>query len=198
MAGRRRWLNRRQTTRHRRTTVAVSVASNTGACGHVSGRIRASFLHRPAASDESARIPVQRSLHRIRHSRARRRRARQRRRGGRRGHSARRHALGRQGAGARGRPRQGRRRQARARSRRGARGDRPACSARASSPSRPVPEGLPIERVYVESGSDIEREIYLSPDAEPRARAHRGDRLGRGRHGHRGGRRARAGEDPHA
>ncbi len=24
------------------------------------------------------------------------------------------------------------------------------------------PEGLPVERVYVESGSDIEREIYLS------------------------------------
>ncbi len=30
------------------------------------------------------------------------------------------------------------------------------------------PEGLPIHSVYVESGSDIEREIYLSAHAESR------------------------------
>ena len=39
---------------------------------------------------------------------------------------------------------------------------RPACSASDSSPSRPAPQGLPVERVYVESGSEIERELYLS------------------------------------
>ena len=58
-------------------------------------------------------------------------------------------------------------------------------------------EGLPVERVYVESGSDIEREIYLSLTLNrERGRIAR-DRLGGRRHGYRRGRRAHAGEDPH-
>ena len=39
---------------------------------------------------------------------------------------------------------------------------RRACSARAWSRRRPAPDGLPVERVYVESGSEIARELYLS------------------------------------
>ena len=39
---------------------------------------------------------------------------------------------------------------------------RPGCSGSGWSPSRPAPAGLPVERVYVESGSEIARELYLS------------------------------------
>ncbi len=84
-------------------------------------------------------------------------------RGGRRGRAcAGRLAVGRQGAGARRRPRQGRRRQGGARPRCGARRRRGACSARAWSPRRPGPRACPSSKVYVETGSEIAREIYLS------------------------------------
>ena len=75
---------------------------------------------------------------------------------------ARRQALGRQGAGPCGRPRQGRRRQARA-----SRSAEVEQHAKAMLGTRLVthqsgPEGLPVDCVYVESGSSIDRELYLS------------------------------------
>ena len=36
------------------------------------------------------------------------------------------------------------------------------CSARRSSPSRPAPTGRVVRRLYIEEGSDIARELYLS------------------------------------
>ncbi len=111
---------------------------------------------------ESPRVSVQSFVRRVRHSRASGPRRHDARGGESRGHEARRQSLGRQGAGARGRPRQGRRRQAREVGRRGRAARQSACSARASSRIKAAPEGLPIDYVYVEAGSSIERELYLS------------------------------------
>ena len=57
------------------------------------------------------------------------------------------------------------------------------------------PEGLPVHQVYVEQGSKIAREIYLSLVLNREVGPDRLRRLGGGRHGHRGGRGAHAGED---
>ena len=114
-------------------------------------------------SDESPRIPIEGTIRRVRHSRAARATSpRHRPRPRRRPSQARRRALGRQGPGPRGRPRQGRRRQARA-----ARRPRSSSTRRRMLGTRLVthqtgPEGLPVDCVYVESGSSIERELYLS------------------------------------
>ena len=89
---------------------------------HDSGRIPALFSPPTPGPDEPARIPVERSVPRVRNSRAPGQRRPQRRGGRRRRQGVRRQALGGQGPGARRRPRQGRRRQAGARPRDGARG----------------------------------------------------------------------------
>ena len=58
------------------------------------------------------------------------------------------------------------------------------------------PEGLPVERVYVESGSDIAREMYLSLTLNRERATHRAHRLARRRHGYRGGGPQDTREDP--
>ena len=50
------------------------------------------------------------------------------------------------------------------------------------------PAGKVVNRVYIEDGSDIARELYLALLDRPRLLAHRLRLLDRGRHGHRGGR----------
>ncbi len=102
----------------------------------------ASF-YTPAESDEPPRVPVERSVPRVRHSRPRRQGGPERRRSRRGRAVVRRQPVGREGPGARRRPRQGRRRQARARSRHGAQARRRTCSASAWSPNKPVPKACP-------------------------------------------------------
>jgi hypothetical protein len=49
------------------------------------------------------------------------------------------------------------------------------------------PEGKEVGRVYVEEGTDIARELYLSMPDRPGDLAHHLHGLDRRRHGHRGG-----------
>ena len=116
--------------------------------------------------------------------------------------------LGGQGADPRRRPRQGqvqgglRRREGR-RARHASRSPRPPrrprrCSAAPSSPTRPAPAGKAVNRVYIEDGSDIARELYLALLIDRGLLAHRLRLLDRGRHGHRGGRGQDPREDPRA
>ena len=56
---------------------------------------------------------------------------------------------------------------------------------------------MPVNQVYVESGSQIAREMYLSLVLNRETRPDSLHRLGGRRHGHRGGRRSFAGEDHH-
>ena len=50
------------------------------------------------------------------------------------------------------------------------------------------PQGKIVNRLYIEEGSEIARELYLSCLVDRATVAHRLHRLDRGRHGHRGGR----------
>ena len=50
------------------------------------------------------------------------------------------------------------------------------------------PHGKEVNRLYVEEGSAIDREFYLSALCQPRGRAHRLRIIDRRRHGHRGSR----------
>ena len=59
------------------------------------------------------------------------------------------------------------------------------------------PAGKQVNRLYIEDGADIERELYLSILVDRYGRPRRLRRLDRGRHGHRGGRARHAGEDRH-
>ena len=65
------------------------------------------------------------------------------------------------------------------------------------SPSRPGPKGKQVNRLYIEEGSAIARELYLSLPGRSRQPPRRLHRLHRRRHGHRGGGARHAGEDPH-
>ena len=58
------------------------------------------------------------------------------------------------------------------------------------------PHGKQVNRLYIEEGSAIEREFYLSMLVDRETLAHRLRRLDRRRHGHRGGRAHAAGQDP--
>ena len=51
------------------------------------------------------------------------------------------------------------------------------------------PAGREVKRIYIESGCDIDRELYLEPFGGPGHGAGDADGLHRGRHGHRRGRR---------
>jgi succinyl-CoA synthetase beta subunit len=57
------------------------------------------------------------------------------------------------------------------------------------------PAGKQVNRLYIEDGADIARELYLSILVD-RTVGRRPSSLHRGRHGHRGGRRLHAGKDP--
>ena len=109
--------------------------------------------------------------------------------------TSRRRGLGRQGAGARRWPRQGRRRQGRARSR-----QRAQCNGRHARPA----SGHQADRARGAAGQpglcrdrlrDRTRDLS-QPHAQPREGPHCSGCLRRGRHGHRGRRRTRAGENP--
>ena len=129
------------------------------------------------------------------------------RRGGGRGAGARRAALGGEVADPCRRPRQGQVQGSRGR-REGRRAPRQAPSRR----SRPSPSemlghtlvtiqtgeaGKQVNRLYIEDGSDIESELYLSMLVDRADRPHRLRRLDGRRHGHRESRPRHAGEDPH-
>ncbi len=58
------------------------------------------------------------------------------------------------------------------------------------------PDGKQVNRVYVEDGCDIARELYLGLLVDRADQPRQLRRLDRGRHGHRGGRREDAREDP--
>ena len=74
----------------------------------------------------------------------------------------------------------------------------PRCSAQRLMTQPDRPRGLPIDQVYVESGSKIERELYLCLLLDRDTSHIAVHRLGRRRHGHRRSRRADAREDHHA
>ena len=57
--------------------------------------------------------------------------------------------------------------------------------------------GKQVNRLYIEDGADIDRELYLLAAGRPRGRPRRLRRLDRRRHGHRGGGARHAGEDHH-
>ena len=73
------------------------------------------------------------------------------------------------------------------------------CSAAPSSPTRPAPAGKAVNRIYIEDGSDIARELYLALLIDRNSSRDRLRLLDRGRDGHRGGRRPhpRKGPDLH-
>ena len=59
------------------------------------------------------------------------------------------------------------------------------------------PAGKQVNRLYIEDGADIDRELYLLDPGRPLGRPRRLRRLDRRRHGHRGRRARHAGEDHH-
>ncbi len=148
-------------------------------------------LAAPRVPNESARIPVEEVLCRLRHSRPHRRRRRHADEAVAVGRAARWLGVGGQGAGARGRPRQGRRRQAGARRpttvRAAAKAHaRPRLVTQADRPGRPA-DRPGVRRVRLRHRARAVPE----PRAEPREGPHRRHRLRRRRHGHRGSRGAR-------